>query len=137
MDISRGKFELGEWHAIADEWYKAKQNRNSDESDAPCMLRKGLPRAFPGLEELKSESMKEGTQYKSRVFQSSDQLIQGGWAFDHDRTITSSLPRVCCAYVFKVVYIPLGFEVWLAYLGDNWMSLCRSGASFAHKAWRG
>eukprot|EP00731_Ephydatia_muelleri_P005712 Em0002g1888a len=76
LDISLGKFELCEWHAIADIWYRAKQNRNSDESDAPCMLRKGLPRAFPGLEELKAESMKEGTQYRSRVFQSSGQLIR-------------------------------------------------------------
>ena len=77
LDISRGKFELSEWHAIAEEWYKAKQNRNSDESDAPCMLRKGLPRAFPGLVELKTESMKEGTLYRSRVFQSPDLLMQG------------------------------------------------------------
>ena len=77
LDISRGKFELSEWHAIADEWYRAKQNRNSDESDAPCMLRKGLPRAFPGLIEVKMESTKEGTQYRSRVFQSTAQLMQG------------------------------------------------------------
>lgn len=93
LDICRGKFELSEWHAIAEEWYKAKQNRSSDESDAPCMLRKGLPRAFPGLEELKTESMKEGTQYRSRVFQCNEQLIQevahhllpryGGAKFQH------------------------------------------------------
>ena len=41
------------------------------------MLRKGLPRAFPGLEEVKEKSRKEGTQYRSRVFQASPILMQG------------------------------------------------------------
>ena len=41
------------------------------------MLRKGLPRAFPGLEEVKERSRKEGTQYRSRVFQAPLQLLQG------------------------------------------------------------
>jgi len=41
------------------------------------MLRKGLPRAFPLLEEVKSESIKEGTQYRSRVFQAPQPLLQG------------------------------------------------------------
>ena len=45
--------------------------------DAPCMLRKGLPRAFPGLDEVKGESIKEGTQYRSRVFQAPAALVQG------------------------------------------------------------
>jgi len=76
VDITIGKFELTEWHLIAEEWFKEKP-RNSDQVDAPCMLRKGLPRAFPGLEEVKSESVKEGTQYRSRVFQATSQLVQG------------------------------------------------------------
>ena len=41
------------------------------------MLRKGLPRAFPGLEEVKGESVKEGTQYRSRVFIATPELVQG------------------------------------------------------------
>ena len=41
------------------------------------MLRKGLPRAFPGLDEVKGESIKEGTQYRSRVFQAPASLVQG------------------------------------------------------------
>ena len=41
------------------------------------MLRKGLPRAFPGLDEVKTESVKEGTQYRSRVFQAPQALVQG------------------------------------------------------------
>ncbi len=41
------------------------------------MLRKGLPRAFPGLDEVKTESVKEGTQYRSRVFQAPQPLVQG------------------------------------------------------------
>ena len=41
------------------------------------MLRKGLPRAFPGLEEVKSESVKEGTQYRSRVFIATPEVVQG------------------------------------------------------------
>lgn len=75
LDITVGKFELTEWHQIAEEWFKEKP-RNSDQVDAPCMLRKGLPRAFPGLEEVKAESIKEGTQYRSRVFQTTPQLLQ-------------------------------------------------------------
>ena len=76
LDISIGKFELTEWHSIAQFWYK-KKKRASDSQDAPCMLRKGLPRAFPGLEEVKTESIKDGTQYKSRVFQCRPELVQG------------------------------------------------------------
>ena len=41
------------------------------------MLRKGLPRAFPGLEEVKGESVKEGTQYRSRVFVAPRELVHG------------------------------------------------------------
>ena len=41
------------------------------------MLRKGLPRAFPGLEEVKGESVKEGTQYRSRVFMAPRDLVNG------------------------------------------------------------
>lgn len=41
------------------------------------MLRKGLPRAFPGLDEVKTESVKEGTQYRSRVFIATPALVQG------------------------------------------------------------
>ncbi len=48
------------------------------------MLRKGLPRAFPGLEEVKAESIKEGTQYRSRVFQATQTLLQG-----------DDLPSIC------------------------------------------
>jgi hypothetical protein len=75
LSISKGLFELTEWHSIAKEWFGEKP-RNSEEVDAPCMLRKGLPRAFPGLEEKKERSRKEGTQYRSRVFQAPHQLIQ-------------------------------------------------------------
>ncbi len=45
--------------------------------DAPCMLRKGLPRAFPGLDEIKEKSRKEGTQYRSRVFKAPQSLMNG------------------------------------------------------------
>ena len=45
--------------------------------DAPCMLRKGLPRAFPGLAEIKEKSRKEGTQYRSRVFRAPQTLMNG------------------------------------------------------------
>ena len=76
LDITAGKFELTEWHAIAQFWYK-KKKRASDPTDAPCMLRKGLPRAFPNLREVKSDSVKDGTQYKSRVFQCPPELVQG------------------------------------------------------------
>ena len=76
LDITKGVFELTEWHAIAKEWFGEKP-RNSEQVDAPCMLRKGLPRAFPGLDELKDQSRKEGTQYRSRVFQAPPQLVQG------------------------------------------------------------
>ncbi|XP_064396525.1 uncharacterized protein LOC135343497 [Halichondria panicea] len=75
LDITKGKFQLTEWHTIAEEWFKQKP-RSSDQVDAPCMLRKGLPRAFPGLDEVKSESIKEGTQYRSRVFQAPQTLLQ-------------------------------------------------------------
>ena len=54
----------------------------SSQVDAPCMLRKGLPRAFPGLEEVKGESIKEGTQYRSRVFIAPPELVHGEeWMF--------------------------------------------------------
>ena len=76
LDITVGKFELTEWHTIAQSWYK-KKKRASDPTDAPCMLRKGLPRAFPNLREVKSDSVKDGTQYKSRVFQCPPILVQG------------------------------------------------------------
>ncbi|XP_019855352.1 PREDICTED: uncharacterized protein LOC105313719 isoform X3 [Amphimedon queenslandica] len=75
LSINKGLFELTEWHMIAKEWFGEKP-RNSEEVDAPCMLRKGLPRAFPGLEEVKEKSRKEGTQYRSRVFQASPMLMQ-------------------------------------------------------------
>lgn len=75
LSINKGLFELTEWHMIAKEWFGEKP-RNSEEVDAPCMLRKGLPRAFPGLEEVKEKSRKEGTQYRSRVFQASPLLMQ-------------------------------------------------------------
>ena len=65
--ITQGKFELTKWHELAQEWFTLKP-RQSPQVDAACMLRKGLPRAFPGLEEVKGESVKEGTMYKSRVF---------------------------------------------------------------------
>jgi hypothetical protein len=74
LSIAEGKFELTNWHDIAKEWFKEKP-RNSDQVDAPCMLRKGLPRAFPGLEEVKGESIKEGTQYRSRVFVAPRELV--------------------------------------------------------------
>ena len=76
VDITKGKFELTEWHKIAQEWYKQKA-RSSQTQDAPCMLRKGLPRAFPQLIEVKGESLKDGTQYRSRMFQCSDEVIRG------------------------------------------------------------
>ena len=111
MNIATGKFELTEWHHIAEEWFKEKL-RNSDQVymysnyytkffnmhphthsfthnhtffmyitlikvNASIMLRKGLPRAFPGLDEVKDESIKEGTQYRSRVFQAPPTLVQG------------------------------------------------------------
>ena len=76
LDISKGMFELTEWQAIAKEWFGEKP-RNLEQVDAPCILRKGLPRAFPGLEELKDRSRKEGTQYCSRVFQAPLALVQG------------------------------------------------------------
>jgi len=79
LDITVGKFELTEWHSIAQYWYK-KKKRASDPTDAPCMLRKGLPRAFPNLREVKSDSVKDGTQYKSRVFQCPPELVQGMYA---------------------------------------------------------
>ena len=41
ISIADGKFELTDWHDIAKEWFKEKP-RNSDQVDAPCMLRKGL-----------------------------------------------------------------------------------------------
>jgi len=41
------------------------------------MLLKCLLQAFPCLEEVKSERVKEGTQYRSRVFQATSQLVQG------------------------------------------------------------
>lgn len=41
------------------------------------MLRKGLPRAFPGLYEVKEKSRKEGTQYRSRVFEAPQSLMNG------------------------------------------------------------
>lgn len=75
LDITIGKFELTEWHNIAEEWFKEKP-RSSDQVDAPCMLRKGLPRAFPGLDEVKTESIKEGTQYRSRVFRATPDLVR-------------------------------------------------------------
>jgi len=56
------------------------------------MLRKGLPRAFPGLEEVKSESVKEGTQYWSRVIQATSQLVQGSngkCTFDFDGSVNA------------------------------------------------
>ena len=64
--------------------------------DAPCMLRKGLPRAFPGLDEVKSESVKEGTQYRSRVFQAPPNLVQGKTSCDH-----SVLSCDVVVYVFR------------------------------------
>jgi hypothetical protein len=75
VDITKGKFELTEWHSIAQEWYRQK-TRASQTQDAPCMLRKGLPRAFPDLEEVKQESTKDGTQYRSRMFQCPPELVQ-------------------------------------------------------------
>ena len=46
--------------------------------DAPSLLQRGLPRALPSLEEVKVESVKEGTQYESGEFQTPPQLPQGG-----------------------------------------------------------
>ena len=71
-----GKFELQRWPDIAQEWYEQKE-RGSERSDATSMLRKGLPRAFPGLYELKDEARKEGTQYIKRVFAAPNSLMQG------------------------------------------------------------
>ena len=76
MDITKGKFELTEWHSIAQQWYRQKA-RASQTQDAPCMLRKGLPRAFPNLLEVKDESLKDGTQYRSRMFQCPPELVRG------------------------------------------------------------
>ena len=45
--------------------------------DAPFLLQRGLPRALPGLEEVKVESVKEGIQYESGEFQDLLQLPQG------------------------------------------------------------
>ena len=47
------------------------------QAEATCILRKGLPRAFPGLEEVNGESIKEGLQYKSRVFVAPRELVHG------------------------------------------------------------
>ena len=76
VDITKGKFELTEWHSIAQQWYRQKA-RASQTQDAPCMLRKGLPRAFPNLLEVKDESLKDGTQYRSRMFQCPPELVRG------------------------------------------------------------
>jgi len=45
--------------------------------DAASLLQRSLPRALPGLEEVKVESVKEGTQYESGEFQDPPQLPQG------------------------------------------------------------
>jgi hypothetical protein len=74
IDITKGKFQLCNWQDLAQEWYREKE-RGSDITDATSMLRKGLPRAFPGLTEVKSEAVKEGTQYVKRVFQANDALL--------------------------------------------------------------
>ena len=92
LDITAGKFELTEWHAIAQFWYK-KKKRASDPTDAPCMLRKGLPRAFPNLREVKSDSVKDGTQYKSRVFQCPPELVQGTYV--HIYIISIHMCDIC------------------------------------------
>ena len=47
------------------------------QAEANFILRKGLPRAFPGLEEVNEESIKEGLQYKSRVFVAPRELVHG------------------------------------------------------------
>eukprot|EP00118_Oscarella_pearsei_P016595 m.160132 g.160132 ORF g.160132 m.160132 type:complete len:193 (+) comp38767_c0_seq83:802-1380(+) len=74
IDISKGKFELCNWQELAQEWYREKE-RGSDITDATSMLRKGLPRAFPGLIEVKAEAVRDGTQYIKRVFQGTDPLL--------------------------------------------------------------
>ena len=76
IDMTRGKFELNSWPAIAKEWFLQKE-RGSDPSDATSMLRKGLPRAFPDLREIKEEANKEGTQYLRRVFMAPVDLMNG------------------------------------------------------------
>lgn len=76
IDITKGKFHLCNWQELAQEWYREKE-RGSDITDATSMLRKGLPRAFPGLIEVKAEAVKEGTQYVKRVFQATDALLHG------------------------------------------------------------
>ena len=76
IDISKGKFELCNWQEVAQEWYHEKK-RDSDITDATSILRKGLPRAFPGLFEVKSEAVRDGTQYIKRVFQAPDSLLHG------------------------------------------------------------
>lgn len=45
LNIAMGKFELTKFHEIALDWHKEKP-RVSYAADAPCMLRKGLPKAF-------------------------------------------------------------------------------------------
>lgn len=70
------------------------------------MLRAGLFRGFPGLEEVKSESIKEGTRYLSRVFQSTPQLLQGNGIWKHDEYVTT-----CCNFLSVEVqsYMDMGY----------------------------
>ena len=77
LDITVGKFKLIEWQAIAQFWYKKKKRCTSNPTNVPCMLHKDLLHAFPNLQEIKSDSVKDGTQYKSRIFQCPPKLVQG------------------------------------------------------------
>ena len=49
--------------------------------DTPTLLNQDLPRAIPGLEEVKVESVKEETQTCGREFQDPPQLVQGRPAY--------------------------------------------------------
>eukprot|EP00117_Sycon_ciliatum_P014053 scpid10881/ scgid14475/ Disks large homolog 4; Postsynaptic density protein 95; Synapse-associated protein 90 len=74
IDITIGKFELNSWPAIAKEWFDQKE-RGSEISDATSILKKGLPRAFPEIQEIRLEALKEGTQYLKRVFVASSENL--------------------------------------------------------------
>ncbi|KAI6647540.1 hypothetical protein LOD99_8717, partial [Oopsacas minuta] len=80
LEAKRGKFQICDWQTLAKIWYLEKE-RTSEEMDATSIFKKGLSKAFPNLQEVKNMSIKEGTLYKTRVFEAPKELCDEVYKF--------------------------------------------------------
>eukprot|EP00800_Vazella_pourtalesii_P015991 TRINITY_DN446_c0_g1_i7.p1 TRINITY_DN446_c0_g1~~TRINITY_DN446_c0_g1_i7.p1 ORF type:complete len:270 (+),score=44.09 TRINITY_DN446_c0_g1_i7:377-1186(+) len=98
LEAKKGKFEIRDWQTLAKIWYLEKE-RTSEEMDATSIFKKGLSKAFPNLQEVKHLSVKEGTLYKTRVFEAPKELCDEVYKFVKNPR-TPAIPLECTTVLY-------------------------------------